>query len=248
MSIYPSLAIKENRNPNAFYAIPLIGFFAKIIMAIPIFIEAFFLSLAAFFIWIINSFVILFTGQYWDTAYIYFLSLMKFSTKIGTYFYGLTDQYPGFSLDANNSFTLEIAKPKSPNRFFAIPLFGFLARIILLIPYYIFSLVMSRGSWAAMIVAWFPVLFQQKFPESVYEFESDTLRIGLANVSYMTGLSDSYPSFKISMDHQTIKIILIIVGAFLVIINYSGRFNRPRNQYYRYQQNIYIPQTNNAQY
>jgi|SRR5579885_2424248 len=216
-SIYPQFAIAHNKTPNRFYAVPILGFVVKIIMLIPVFIESLFLYIAFFVLWIINSFVILFTGNYWDTAYDFFLGLMRFTSKISAFIYGLSDTYPGFTLSENGMFTLTIDKPKHPNRLFAIPLIGLLIRTILLIPYYLFIRVMENGSWIAMIISWAPVLFSGKFPQSTYEFEQDTIRVGLSSACYITGLSDKYPSFSISMNHQTIKILLLIAGTLLLV-------------------------------
>src|SRR5205807_147534 len=114
------------------------------------------------------------------TAYTFFLGFMRFGVKLSAYIYGITDTYPGFSLSDNGAFELTIPKPAHPNRWFAIPLFGFIARAILLIPYHIFTQVLGNGSLIAMIVVWFPVLTKQEFPESAYEFERDSIRVSMA--------------------------------------------------------------------
>lgn len=247
-NIYPTLTIHKNTNPSKFYAIPLVGFLVKMVLLIPIFIEALILGLIFFFVWIINSFVILFTGKYWNTAYDFFLGLMQFSTKLYLYIYGLIDKYPGFSLSSDKFFELQIAKPANPNRLFAIPLFGLLARGIMLIPYHIFAQVMGNGSWVAMIVSWFPILLYGKFPEATYEFESDTVRVGLSAFSYVTGLKDNYPSFSISMNHQTIKILLIIAGALLTLNNFKNYVTRRNESIYRYNQYYYNQNLKNRMY
>jgi len=235
MKVYPHLKIEKNNTPNRLYAVPLLGFFAKIIMLIPVFIEAVVLGIIFVFLWSINSFVILFTGKYWDTAYDFFLGIMRFYTKISVFMYGLTDTYPGFDLSASKLFLLDIEKPKQPNRLFAIPFFGLLVRFLLLLPYHIFSHVMQNGSWVGMLIGWFWILFYGKFPESIYEFEYDTIRVGLGGICYMTGLSDDYPSFRISMRNQTIKILLIIAGTILTLN--SGRnyfFHNEYRKHYQY--------------
>lgn len=245
-SIYPSITIHKNTNPSKFYAIPFVGFFVKIVLLIPIFIEAFILGIVFLIVWIINSFVILFTGKYWKTAYDLFSGLMQFWVKIYLYVYGLIDKYPGFGLDAEKMFEIQINKPENPNRLFAIPIFGLIARLIMLIPYHIFVQVMSNGSWIAMLVSWFPILVYGKFPEATYEFEKDTVRVFLAAFSYMTGLKDNYPSFSISMNHQTIKILLIIGGTLLTLNNfknYATNHTKPAMyQYNQYNNNYYYNQ------
>lgn len=243
---YPNIKIPQNTNPSRFYAIPLLGFLVKIVILIPVFIEALFLGIAFFIIWNINSLVILFTGKYWDPAYTFFLGLMQFSTKLYLYILGIIDQYPGFSLESDKLFELNVEKPTHPNRIFAIPIIGFIARYIMLIPYYIYSQVMRNGSWVAMVISWFPILVYGKFPESSYEFETDTIRVSYASFCYLTGLKDNYPSFSISMNHQTIKILLIIAGALLTANSFKNNLQQ-RNTYNQttYQNNQYRYQYNN---
>ncbi|MGH7246375.1 MAG: DUF4389 domain-containing protein [Candidatus Levyibacteriota bacterium] len=239
MKLYPTLTISQNKNPNKFYAVPLIGFIAKIIMLIPVFIEGIFLCIAFIFFFLGNSCVVLFTGKYWDSAYTFFLGLMRFYVKIGAFVYGITDTYPGFTLSDNGLFTLEIEKPAKPSRLFAIPFLGFLIRIVLLIPYFIFTQIMQNGARIAILVSWFPVLFSGRFPESVYEFEFDTIRLGLSAACYITGLSDSYPSFRISMNHKSIKILLLIAGTLLFFFNNGKNYTVHPQSQAPYQHNYY---------
>lgn len=227
-NLYPHFFIKPNKSPNRFYAIPLVGFFVKMLILIPVFFEVVLLFLVFIVLWTVNSFVILFTGRYWETAYTFFLGFMHYGAKISAYIYGLTDHYPGFTLSDERLFELTIPKPAHPNRWLAIPLIGLIIRSILIIPYHIFMQILGNGSWVAMIIAWFPILTKGVFPESAYEFEQDTIRVSMAYLCYLTGLSDRYPSFQLSMKHQTIKILLLIAGALLFASNIRGYFIHPR--------------------
>lgn len=212
---YPRLVVENNKKPNRWYAFPFIGLLVKIVFLIPVFLEIIALGLFSIIILLITWFVVLFTGNYWDFAYRYFLGVMRLSGKIQLFVWGITDQYPGFTFSTKGIYTLEIVKPTKPNRWFAVPFIGILVRFILLIPYLIFEEVLSRGTGIALIISWFAVLFKKRFPESLYEFERDTLRVSFAASVYILGLSDTYPSFTISMKHQTTKILLLIAGAIL---------------------------------
>jgi len=215
--VYPNFSVDNNPKPNRLLAFPILGLVIKLILLIPVFIEAIFVGLFAIYcILFINWFVILFTGKYWTFAYTLFLNLMRFCGKITLYIYGITDTYPGFALNTKGLFALTIDKPENPNRWFAIPFLGIFARLILLIPYIIFSDVLQRGSGVAMFLSWFVVLFKGRLPESLYEFEKDSIRVSFSATAYMLGLSDKYPSFAMSMNHQTAKILLIIAGALLL--------------------------------
>jgi len=221
-NLYPHLSVESNKKPNRLYAFPLFGFIVKVILLIPVFVEVAVLGFVALMALVINWFFILFTGKYWDAAYKLFLGLFRLGAKIKLFIWGITDKYPGFTLDTSKLFELDVAKPDKPNRWLAIPFFGFLARAFLLIPYFIFAQVMEKGSGVAMVISWFAVTFKSKFPESLYEFEKDSLRVSLATSTYMLGLSDKYPSFAISMNHQTAKVLLLIAGALLTAGNWGN--------------------------
>ncbi len=240
---YPAIQIQHPKNPNRFYAFFLVGFLVKIILLIPIFIELFFLGIGEIIVTIINSFVVLFTGKYWQSAYSYNLGIIRLVTKITFYVQGLTDKYPGFDFETRG-FSLKMDCPKKPSRLFAIPVFGGIVRILFMIPYGIYSQVLGHGAFAGVFVSSFPVLFQGNYPESTYEFARDSVRVNQALTFYLMGLSDSYPSFHISMNHKNIKIALIIAGIILTILNFrSGRRNQinpyagqyPSSYYQNYQ-------------
>lgn len=210
--IYPDLKIDRIKNPNRMWAFPLFGGLVKIIILIPVFIELAFLTLFDFFILIINSFYVLFTGQYWRYSYDLNLGIMRLITKTAFFFAGLTDKYPGFNLRIEDKYKLDLDYPKNPNRLFAIPIFGFLARIILLIPYFIYSGLINGGARIGVLVSFASVFVKGRYPESTFELSRDSMRLGLSEMVYMAGLSDKYPSFKVSTNHIKIKIALIILG------------------------------------
>jgi hypothetical protein len=221
IALYPEFTLNKIENPNQFYAVPLIGFLAKIILLIPVGIELVFLGLFQLLVTFINSWVVLFTGKYWQFAYQYTLGFLRLSTKVTLYFYGLTDSYPWFDFTIKDDYKIEMDCPTQSNRLFAFPVLGGLARIILLIPYLIFNQVLSYGAGVGVFFSFYRVLFKKTYPESTFEFAKDAVRIDLATNLYILGLSDIYPSFAISMNHQTIKIFLIIAGTALSVGNYK---------------------------
>lgn len=237
-NIYPKFHVENNKKPNKFLNFPILGLIIKIILLIPVWIEAFFLAIGALIVLLLSWFVIAFTGKYWDVAYRYFLGLMRFWTKVRLYIFGITDKYPGFGLNTNGLFKLDIPKPENPNKWLAIPLLGIIIRLILLIPYLIFTDVMQRGANVAMFLSWFVILFKGRLPESFYEFERDSIRVNYASYAYIVGFSDKYPNFYISMNHQTAKILLLIIGAIFTAFNMAGSFS-PEPSTYEYNDNEY---------
>jgi hypothetical protein len=216
---YPELDIQKIENPNRFFAVPLIGFLVKVILLIPVAIELIFLGIFQLIVTFINSWVVLFTGKYWQFAYQYTLGILRLRAKITFYLYGLTNHYPWFNFKIKDNYKIEIERPNNSNRLFAVPLLGGTARIMLLIPYLIFNSVLSTGAGVGAFFSFYKVLFRKIYPESTFEFERDATRVNLAVNAYMFGLSDNYPSPHISMNHQTIKIALIVAGTILAFAN-----------------------------
>lgn len=217
--LYPKLSIKNNLKPIRLYATPFLGGIIKIILLVPQIIEAFILAPVVFVLIIINSLYVLTFGKYWDTTYELALNYIRFMVKIYFFWAGFNDIYPGFSLSTNGRFVLDIKKPSSPNRLFAFPFLGGFVRLLFLIPYLIYSQVLGNGAWVGVMASSFSVFLKGKYPESTFEFAVDTERVGLGLFFNLVGFSDRYPSFKISMRHKRIKIILIIMGVILFLFN-----------------------------
>jgi hypothetical protein len=130
---------------------------------------------------------------------------------------GVTDNYPGLKNNLPDNFSLTIPYPVSPNRLFAFPLLGFLFRSFFLIPFFVFYIIVAYGYYFLYILSSIPVFFKGYFPESTHELIVDGVRIGIAISLYLAGISDTYPSFKISMNHKVIKIIALAVGTLYLV-------------------------------
>ncbi|HEX8966040.1 MAG TPA: DUF4389 domain-containing protein [Patescibacteria group bacterium] len=250
--MYPTIAIEVNENPRKMYAIPVFGFILKIIMIVPVSIEIAVLGFADLFVLLINSFIVLFTGKYWKVSYDLNVALIRMAIKVNFFIFGLTDKYPGFGLAIKDNYSVNIPINQHPNRFYAIPILGGLVRIILLIPYLIYSSVLNYASYIAILVSWIPVLFGGYYPETTFEITRDANRIAQATSAYMAGLSDTYPSFWVSMNHKALKIILIILGILALLWNNIGKtqrkekFSTQENMYKQYMQNITPTQKNSS--
>ena len=224
---YPILSVRLPTSPSRLWAFPILGIVVKGLILIPVAIWLWILSIVAGVAVLINSFVVLFNGHYWVPAYGLALGLLRLETKIVLYAAGLTDRYPGFGLTMapGEAFSLEVPMPESPGRGFALPLLGGIARGILLIPIEIWAGVVAYGAYVAVIVASFPVLFAGRYPLSFLELARDAQRLYLSYSCYGLGLSDSYPSFSISMANPVVKWIFIILGVLLLLSSQARSFS-----------------------
>ena len=140
---YQMLSIDHTRNPNRLWAFPVIGGAIKLLIVIPVSIWLLFVGFAAIVLSIINGFFVLFTGKYWEPAYALAVGSMRLTTKANCFFLGLSDTYPGFSLDSSDDGRLEFAMPTQPNRLLALPLVGGIFRFAVLVPFFIFLFVLG---------------------------------------------------------------------------------------------------------
>lgn len=228
--MYPWLTAKKNPSPSRFYAFPIIGICFKVIALIPQAIILTFSMLIIGSLVTINSFHVFFNGKYLRTTYDWLSWWMKFNTKFSFYFYGITDKYPGFSANIDDNYTLEIEYPSSSEKFFAVPLIGGVIRFIFMIPYFIYVSIIANVANFAWFFSWGMPLINKKYPETTHELVVDSLRLEYALMMYVSGLSDKYPSFKISKNHLKIKIFLIVLVLMLNIFNFvSGMFNSEKD-------------------
>lgn len=224
-------SIAKIQNPNRFYALPLVGLVAKLVMIIPVALWLWAVSVAYIFIMFINSFMVMFTGKYWDMAFNVTKLMLSLTVKLQLFISGLTDIYPGFGSEIKDAnIKLNLVKPENPNRLFAIPLFGGIVRAILLIPFAVWIYIVDSGARLGVVLSFYKVLFKAVYPDSTYEFYSDATRLNAYQFSYFSGISDRYPSFKISWNHKWIKIALIAAGLLLGILNFKSGIDKQQMQ------------------
>lgn len=219
---YPELKVTPNTNPNRLYAVLLIGGLVKFIMLIPVFIWMGIIGLVTIIlIYFVNPFFVLFTGKYWRVAYEFSGFYFNLVIKSNLFMFGVSDKYPGFGSNPNSSYTIKYAYPENPSRFFAIPIIGIIVRGVLLIPFAVFYYLINYATlFAVCLFAWFWVLFKGRYPETAYELATDNLRLMLAQSFYGLGLSDQYPSFKISWNHKNLKLVLIALSVLFLLYSY----------------------------
>ena len=193
---YPGFTIEHIQNPSRLWALPVIGGAIKFIIVFPVVLWLLIIQFAASILTIINSFVVLFTGKYWEPAYYLAVGSIRLSTKLNCFAIGLSDGYPGFSLDAGDYMKLELSMPSQPSRFFAVPLIGGFVRTLLLIPFIIFLFVIGIVVVVVYWIAWVPVLFVGQYPERLFDFMVYALRLQLRLSAYTFGLTDRYPKFS----------------------------------------------------
>ena len=192
---HSSLTIAYLENPNRLWAIPVIGGAVKLVIVIPVSIWLLLVDFAAIFLSIINAFVVLLTGRYWQPAYALAVGSMRLTAKANCFNLGLSDTYPGFSLESSDDVRLEFAMPTKPNRLLALPLVGGIFRFAVLVPIFIFLFVIGILVVLVFWFAWIPVLLFGRYPEGLFSLMVYAQRLQLKLSAYTFGLTDRYPLF-----------------------------------------------------
>jgi hypothetical protein len=196
-STYPvALTLTPPVTSNRVWAIPLIGAFVKWIILIPHFIILYVLNLAVGLCLLVIWAFVLFSGRYPDWGFALVAGYLRWTTRLALYFLGISDEYPSFSMEAPGDIYIE--RPATSSRFFAIPLIGFLVRIILLIPHAIVVYVLYLVVLVCQLVIWIPVLFTGHYPGWAYTLNTGTVLWYTRVAAYGLGLTDRYPPFSFS--------------------------------------------------
>ncbi len=111
------------------------------------------------------------------------------SPAVGQFREGQRSDYP---------VSVEFIIPAHNGRFWAIPLVGYLARILLLIPHVIMMWFVTLAVFLVMPILWIPVLFAGRYPGWGYALVGGWLRWQLRVNAFFFGLTDAYPPFRLS--------------------------------------------------
>jgi hypothetical protein len=180
---------------NQFYAIPVLGYLVKQIMLIPI--EIFWLVMAVV-MWVLQLVLwipVLFTGKYPEFGRTFTAGFIRVHTRMTAFALGLTDSYPSFSLQDENPGDAIVQYQWQPsyNRFYAIPVLGYLIKTIMLIPQLIVLQILSWVVLLMQLVTWIPVLTTGEYPSWGYTICGGYLRYTARVHGFMYGLTDQYP-------------------------------------------------------
>jgi hypothetical protein len=144
-------------------------------------------------LWLATMLMIVFRLRYPRWWFDFARELTRFGGRFGAYLALLTDQYP--STVEEQAVHLEIDYPnveRDLNRW--LPL----VKWLLAIPHYIVLFFLWIGVIAAVVVAWFAILFTGRYPRGLFDYV-----VGVARWSLRVGayafllLTDRYPPFSL---------------------------------------------------
>ncbi len=137
--------------------------------------------------------MILFRQKYPRWWFDWNLELQRFSNRVGAYVALMDDRYP--ATDERQSVHLDYPYPdvqRDLNRW--LPL----VKWLLAIPHYVVLIFLNLAVVAAVIIAWFAILFTGRYPRSLFAFVEGVFRWNNRVAAYaLTLVTDAYPPFTL---------------------------------------------------
>lgn len=138
--------------------------------------------------------MILFRQKYPRWWFDWNLELMRFTARVESYFFLLTDHYP--STDEEQAVHLGIDYPdveRDLNRW--LPL----VKWLLAIPHVIVLFFLWLAALVVVVIAWFVILFTGRYPRGLFDFVVGVMRWTWRTVAYAAVLTtDRYPPFRLA--------------------------------------------------
>lgn len=98
---YPvQVTFERPEHSSRFFAIPLLGGFARFVLLIPHFIVLYIVAAVAMLLNLVAWIPVLFAGRYPGWQYSFQSGLIRWYARVMAYMFGLTDKYPPFGLGA----------------------------------------------------------------------------------------------------------------------------------------------------
>jgi hypothetical protein len=137
--------------------------------------------------------MILFRQKYPRWWFDWNLNLLRFSNRVSAYIALLDDRYP--STDEEQAVHLDFPYPDAQQLNRWLPLIKWL----LALPHYFVLIFLGVGALAAVILAWFAILFTGTYPRGLFDFVVGVLRwVNRVNGYAFALVTDTYPPFRLS--------------------------------------------------
>jgi hypothetical protein len=105
-------------------------------------------------------------------------------------------RYPDWAYTFNAD--LQIDRPDTSSRAWAIPLLGYIVKVIILIPHFIVLFVLALAVGVCQLVIWIQVIFSGLYPSWAYTLNAGFI-LWTARISgFFYGLTDEYPPFSMT--------------------------------------------------
>ena len=172
------------------------SFFGLFYIVLPHAFLLMFMAIAAGVLSFLSFWVILFTGRYPQSWFEFQVKYMRWSLRVNSRLYNLSDGYPAFGLNAADEYvTFDVTYPESISRS-SVLLRGLFGWFYVLIPHGFVLALLSIAVSVVSFIGWWAVLFTGSFPKSMFDLIVQFLRWSQRVSVYMANMSDEYPPFS----------------------------------------------------
>lgn len=167
--------------------------FGKWILAIPHLLIISVLGNLQGVITIIAFFAILFTKKFPRALFDLYVNISRWMTNVGAYVSLQRDEYPPFGWEPGRyPVTYEVDYPQELSRWMIF------VKWLLAIPHFVVLGFLYVAAFFVVIVAWFAILFTERYPRGLFDFSIGVTRRGFRVVAYAFLMRDEYPPFRLT--------------------------------------------------
>jgi hypothetical protein len=182
-----------------YWGIPVIGHAVRALALIPHFIVLLFFSIVVAFGALFTWIPVLILGRQAGWAYTILGGSIRWAIRVQTWFQMLSGTYPPFTTAEGDGqhVRVRIDEDQRINRFWGIPILGFLVRYIILIPHILILWILGIIVWFLLWFAWIPVLIYGRQADLIYTLVGGFVRWQTRVSAYLLLLSGQYPPFRL---------------------------------------------------
>jgi hypothetical protein len=167
--------------------------FFRYFVAIPWLIVAAIYGIVAEIATVIAWFAIVFTGRYPEGLYNFNAGYLRMVTRMNSFQYLLTDEWPPFGGDEAPDYPVRIGVAPPLDQYSRMKT---LFRIILAIPVYFLMIVQALILFVCTVIAWFAILFTGRLSEGLFNPMRGAMAYMARASAYFLLMTEDWPPFS----------------------------------------------------
>ena len=169
--------------------------FFRLILAIPHVLWVTLWGVIAGLAWVVSWFATLILGRTPDGLHTFLATYLRYFTHVRAYILLVADPFPRFTGKLGTyPIDVEVDPPEQQNRLTVF------FRLILAIPAFVVTYVLSQLNQLLAIFSWFVALVMGRVPEGLRNFAALAIRIETQTYGYVLLLTGRYPSFNVGVE------------------------------------------------
>jgi hypothetical protein len=192
------LSVTPARELSRLWGIPIVGLLVRLFLAIPHYVVLWLLGIG-FYVWLFLGWIpILVTGRVPGIAVRLLTELLHRGARVSGYtLFLMPGGYPPLEPGAPSPVDVQVnLQTLEINRLWGIPFFGFMVRIIFLIPHMMVISLIGVVLYISALILWIPILISGRYPEWAVSLYGGFLRYTARVGAYALLLPVPYPPFS----------------------------------------------------